>query len=94
MSKRYTLKLLFGARMGAVFGALVGLVLGIIYSFGGLIVDLGVTLGWITSAETPGLSWGTVLAFGALIGMPIIFAIPGIVLGTIAALLAGAFGRR
>ena len=77
-----------------MFGALIGLVLGIIYSVGGLIVDASVTLGWITSAETPGLSWGTVLAFGALIGMPIIFAIPGVVLGAIAALVGGALNRH
>jgi hypothetical protein len=31
----------------------------------------------MTTNETPGLGFGTVLAFGALIGMPVIFAIAG-----------------
>jgi hypothetical protein len=46
--------------------AIVGLIAGIVYSFGGLIIDGLGSLGWITSNETPGLSFGTVLAFGAL----------------------------
>lgn len=58
-------------------GATVGLVLGIVYSFGGLLIDSLVSLGWVTSSETSGLSMGTVLAFGALIGMPLIFGMLG-----------------
>ena len=61
-------------KLHTILGALVGLILGVIYSFGGLLIDTLVTMGWITSQETPGLSYGTVLAFGSLIGMPIIFA--------------------
>jgi len=49
--------------------ALLGLLAGILYSFGGLIIDILVSFGWITSSETPGLSYGTVFAFGALIGI-------------------------
>lgn len=65
----------------------VGLILGILYSFGGLIVDSLVTLEWMTTNETPGLSYGTLLAFGALIGMPLIFAVAGFVVGGIGAIL-------
>jgi len=71
----------------AVLGALIGLVCGILYSFGGLIIDVLVTIGWMTSAETTGLSYGTVLAFGALIGIPIIFTIVGFLLGLVEAIL-------
>ena len=54
-------------------GLYLGLLLGVIYSFGGLFVDLA----------TIGLNWGTLMAFGALIGMPIIFAIAGMLLGIV-----------
>lgn len=75
------------AKFQAFLGALIGLICGILYFFGGLIIDVLVTMGWITSSETPGLSMGTVLAFGALIGMPIIFLIAGYLLGIIEAIL-------
>ena len=67
--------------------ALLGLLLGIIYSVGGLVVDSMVSLGWLVSSETPGLSEGTLLAFGALIGMPLIAAAVGLIIGLIGALL-------
>jgi hypothetical protein len=67
--------------------AFLGLILGILYSFGGLIIDTLVSLEWITSNETPGLSYGTVLAFGALIGMPAIGAAFGFITGIIGAFL-------
>jgi hypothetical protein len=44
-------------------------------------------LGCITSTETPGPSYGTLLAFGARIGMPIIFSIAGYLLGIAGAIL-------
>ena len=67
--------------------AMVGLVAGILYSFGGLIIDALVSIGWVssTSAPTPGLGFGTVLAFGALIGMPAIFAAFGYIVGLVEA---------
>jgi hypothetical protein len=67
--------------------AFLGLILGIFYSVGGLIIDTLVSLEWITSNETPGLSYGTVLAFGALIGMPAIGATFGFITGIICAFL-------
>jgi hypothetical protein len=75
------------AKFQAFLGAMIGLICGILYSFGGLIIDVLVTMGWMTSSETPGLSIGTVLAFGAMIGMPIIFLIAGYFLGIIEAIL-------
>lgn len=54
--------------------------MGVIYSIGGLIVDILVTLDMITTSETVGLSVGTFYAFGALIGMPIITGFFGIIL--------------
>ncbi len=67
----------FQTTMGGVFG----LMMGIFYAFGGLIIDILVSVNWITCSETLGLSYGTLLAFGALIGMPIIFAGIGLIVG-------------
>ena len=68
---------------------LLGLLCGIIYSFGGLLIDAGVSLGWLSGSYwgTPGLSYGTVLAFGALIGMPLIFGVIGVAGGIVEAVL-------
>ncbi len=73
------------AKQQAIIFGLIGLLAGIIYSVGGFFIDLFVSLGWLTSQETPGLSYGTILAFGALIGMPIIFAVLGFIVGIIGA---------
>jgi hypothetical protein len=54
------------ASKGARIGALTGLLLGGIYAFGGSLVD------WTTT----GLNAGTALAILALIGMPLLLAIP------------------
>lgn len=75
------------AKFQAFLMALVGLLVGILYSLGGLLIDALVSLNFIISNETPGLSYGTILAFGALIGMPIIFAIVGFITGIIEAAL-------
>ena len=74
---------------------LLGLVCGILYSFGGLLIDTGVSLGWISGEAwgTPGLSYGTVLAFGALIGMPVIFGLIGFAGGILEALLFNIISR-
>lgn len=53
-----------------------------LYSFGGVGVDL----------FTIGLNWGTVLAFGALVGMPVIFGALGFFLGALIALIAKGVG--
>ena len=64
-----------------------GVIAGILYSFGGLIIDALVTLELFETYETPGLSFGTVLAFGALIGMPLIGIGIGLVSGLAIAIL-------
>ena len=96
MARSKKIKVLSFAIFQGFLGALLGLIAGIIYSFGGFIIDALVSLGWITSSETPGLSSGTLLAFGALIGMPIIGIVAGFFLGIVEALLfnlvAGWFG--
>ncbi|NND16148.1 MAG: hypothetical protein HKN89_07465 [Eudoraea sp.] len=78
----------FALFQGTLTG-LIGAVCGILYSIGGFLIDAGVSLGWVSGEtwETPGLSYGTVLAFGALIGMPLIFAVVGFVAGIIEAFL-------
>jgi len=75
------------AKFQALLFALLGLVAGIIYSFGGLVYDAAISLGWLASESSSGISGGTLLAFGAIIGMPIIFAVIGFVLGLIEAML-------
>ena len=57
--------------------AYLGLAFGVLYSGGGLVYDL----------LTIGLNWGTVMAFGALVGMPAIFGMLGFVLGTLIAIV-------
>jgi hypothetical protein len=83
------------ARFQAVLAGLIGLVCGTLYSFGGLIIDVLVSLAILSpiTMETPGLSYGTVLAFGALIGIPVIFMIAGFLLGIIEAILYNIFAR-
>lgn len=76
----------FAKFQGLLF-ALLGLLAGIIYSFGGLLVDAFVSFGWMVSSETPGLSYGTLLAFGALIGMPLIASVAGFFTGLLEAIL-------
>ncbi len=81
------------AKFQAFMGVLIGLIFGILYSFGGLIIDTLVSSGYITSSETPGLSFGTILAFGALLGMPIIFGTAGFLLGIVEAILYNLFAK-
>lgn len=55
------------------WGAVIGLICGLVYAFGGLWVD----------ATTVGLNGGTALAFLAMIGMPLLFALAGFVLDAV-----------
>lgn len=59
--------------------AYIGLVCGVVYSFGGLVYDM----------LTIGLNWGTAMAFGALVGMPLVFAAFGFLCGALGAILVG-----
>ena len=81
------LKIFEFAKLQALLTTLLGAVAGIIYSFGGIIIDTLVSLEIITSSETPGLSIGTLYAFGALIGMPMIFGLVGYIAGIVEAFL-------
>lgn len=87
MAKLKKIGILFSAKLVGLYGLGLGIIAGILYSFGGLLVDSLVTLGWISGVPfgTPGLSYGTVLAFGALFGMPLIFAAFGLVGGVFGA---------
>jgi hypothetical protein len=93
MPKIQKIKVLSFAKFQAILASLLGLLAGVLYSFGGLLIDTLVSLGWITSTETPGLSFGTILAFGALVGMPALFASIGFLAGMISAVLYNAVER-
>ena len=79
-------RVLYGSTAAAfaVVAAVIGLACGILYSVGGFFVDL----------FTRGLNWGTLLAFGAIIGMPVVFAAfgfgIGLAFGVVARLLRSA----
>jgi hypothetical protein len=64
-------------------GALIGLALGLLYSIGGFFLDL----------STTGLNAGTAMAFGAILGMPLMFGGAGFLLGLLAAAVAAPFRR-
>ena len=72
------MKILPTATRLARWGALLGLACGVLYSFGGVVVDL----------LTTGLNWGTLTAFGALVGMLALFAMSGFLLGALIALIS------
>jgi len=62
--------------------AIVGLACGLFYSVGGFFYDL----------FTLGLNWGTLMAFGAIVGMPVVFGAFGFCLGAIGAFAAEGVG--
>ena len=62
---------------GLVIGVWSGLALGVTYSVGGFFVDL----------LTVGLNLGTLMAFGALVGMPMISALLGFLMGKLIGLI-------
>ena len=84
MARLKRLGLLSGAKLQAMLMGLLGLIAGILYSFGGAIYEL----------FTGTLNSGTALAFLALIGMPIIFAAFGFVVGLIGTLFFNAVAKR
>lgn len=66
--------LVFSSRM-----AYAGLACGVAYSFGGMVIDL----------RTTGLNGGTVLAFMALVGMPVVFGTVGLIASLLAEIMVG-----
>ena len=81
-------------KLSSAGGAVIGLFAGIVYSVGGAIIDALVSAGWVSTDETPGLSFGTILAFGALAGMPLIGAAAGFVVGAFGAWLYNSIAKR
>ena len=71
------------AMLTAALMAGIGFVCGVLYSVVGFFIDL----------FGPGLNYGTVLAFGALIGMPVLFAAFGFVAGAVGALVYNLFAK-
>lgn len=59
--------------------AYAGLACGVVYSFGGLVIDL----------RTTGLNGGTALAFLALVGMPVVFCAVGLIASLLAEIMVG-----
>ncbi len=51
MAKVKQIGVLSLAQLQAVIMAIVGLIAGILYSFGGLIIDVFVSIGWVSSAS-------------------------------------------
>lgn len=96
MNKLKKINTLSFAKFQALLMGLTGVLFGILYSFGGLFIDTLVSLEIVSPelASTPGLSFGTVLAFGALIGMPLLFAFIGFLFGIIEALLFNLVAKR
>lgn len=93
MKKLKKLKIFPFALFQAFLFLLIGVIFGVLYSFGGLIIDTLVSTNVLSAKkmETPGLSYGTILAFGALIGMPLIGAAIGFLSGIVEAILYNIF---
>ncbi len=73
------------ARLQALLMSMVGLVCGLLYAFGGAVYDLVSTGSW---------NAGTALAFLALLGMPLAFAVVGGILGFVQAMLFNLIAPR
>ena len=84
MAKLKKIRIFSLAKLQGILFSYVGLLCGILYSFGGFIYDLAIT---------GSLNLGTALAFFALIGMPLIFASFGFIVGIILAVLYNLFSR-
>jgi hypothetical protein len=93
MAKVKTVRVFSFGKFQAVLMAPLGLIAGILYSFGGAIYDVLVSTKVLSSSTTPGVGYGTALAFLALIGMPIMFAAFGFIVGLLEAVLYNLFAR-
>lgn len=95
MKSNRRIKIMAFVKFHSVMGLILGLIFGILYSFGGAIIDILVTLEFLSQGtmETPGLSYGTFLAFGALIGMPLIGLAAGFCMGIIEVVLYKIFSK-
>lgn len=83
------------AKLQAVLFGLIGLCFGIYYSIGGMFIDILVSAEVLQAEnwDTPGLSIGTIMAYMALVAMPLFAALCGFVLGIIEGLLYNLFRK-
>ena len=79
-----TIKIFSFAKFQAVLLGCLGIIPGILYSFGGTIYDI---------MTTGSVNFGTLLAYLALIMMPIYFAVFGFFLGILEAIIYNLFAR-
>lgn len=95
MVKIHEISMIGFATFQAKFAMLIGLFLGVVYAVGGLATDLLVSVNLLSSASfhTDGLGIGTLLAFMALLGMPMLFATLGFIIGLFEAALYKAYLR-
>lgn len=84
MARLTRIGIVFAAKLVAILMGMIGLLAGISYSFGGFFMEL--------SADN--LNAGTALAFLALLGMPLLFAAAGLVVGAVGAMLYNLLLRR
>tara|TARA_B110000467_G_scaffold163324_1_gene189012 strand:+ start:2438 stop:2758 length:321 start_codon:yes stop_codon:yes gene_type:complete len=96
MSLSKKINLLQLAKLQAVLFGLIGLCFGIYYSIGGMFIDILVSSEVLSAEkwETPGLSIGTLMAYMALVAMPLFTAACGFVLGLVEGLLYNLFRKR
>ena len=79
------IKVLSFAKFQAVLLGFLGIIPGILYSFGGTAYDL---------YTTGSVNYGTLLAYMALIVMPIYFAVFGFILGILEAIIYNLLARK
>jgi len=84
MARLQRLGVLFSAKLQAIQWGCVGVIAGVFYAVGGFLYEL----------VTGTLNSGTLLAFGALIGMPLVFGAFGFLAGVIGAVLYNLVARR
>ncbi|NDV90655.1 hypothetical protein GTH32_05515 [Alteromonas sp. 345S023] len=87
MAKRNRLAVHPFAKFQAFLFGLVGALLGFIYAIGGLALDILISVGILGSLPgvSSGLGLGSSMAFGAILGIPLILMLAGYVIGTIEA---------
>ncbi|MCG8415723.1 MAG: hypothetical protein MI746_16030 [Pseudomonadales bacterium] len=83
MAKLQRIGVLFTAKLAALSMGVLGLVAGVFYSFGGFFFEL----------FTDSLNAGTALAFLALLGMPLLFAVSGFLAGGTVAVIYNVAAR-
>ena len=83
------------AKLQAVLFGLIGLCFGIYYSIGGMFIDILVSAEVLQAEnwDTPGLTIGALMAYMALVAMPLFTAICGFTLDLVKGLLYNLFRK-